>query len=110
MNDENLKEILLIMMEEAAEVQQMCSKAIRFGLDDFYPTDPDKETNKERLKKELADFTAMEALLYEVFDEDFNQEEFNNNIKNKLNKLKKWSSIDNKLIDWVLHENDLNDI
>lgn len=41
------------LMEEAAEVVQICSKILRFGLEDKYPLA--HKSNKERLAEELAD-------------------------------------------------------
>lgn len=43
------EELLVILMEECAEVQQECSKVLRFG-DPF---------NAENLKKEICDLLAM---------------------------------------------------
>ena len=55
-----LVELLTITMEECAEVQQECSKMMRFGT----------MTNKYHLSKEIADLLAMIDLLqaYQVID------------------------------------------
>jgi len=47
---ENLSEILIILMEECAEVQQCASKILRFGID---------EKNYTSLRKEVADLLEM---------------------------------------------------
>lgn len=46
-----LDHLLVILMEEAAEVQQAAAKALRFGLYDGYPNSA--STNEQDLKKEL---------------------------------------------------------
>lgn len=57
----NRTEYLLVqLMEEAAEVQQAASKALRFGLDDIY----DGISNRDRLGKEMTDFNAVAQILW----------------------------------------------
>lgn len=49
--------LLLLLMEEAAEVAQACSKVLRFGANhkpDVYP-----DTNADRLYKEIIDFQVI---------------------------------------------------
>ncbi len=54
--------LLVILMEECAEVQKECAKALRFGLDDFYePAGP--ETNRESIVREFDDLVATMDLL-----------------------------------------------
>ena len=50
-------ERLAILVEEAAEVQQIAMKIIRHGYDSCNPFDADKTTNQELLQKELGDLT-----------------------------------------------------
>lgn len=53
----NLKELLLIkLMEECAEVQQICSKTLRFGTEESYNCE--SGTNIARLEDELLDVFA----------------------------------------------------
>lgn len=54
------REILICMMEEAAEVQQRAAKALRFGLDEVQPGQP--LTNAERLAQEIGDLDAIIAM------------------------------------------------
>lgn len=54
------REILICMMEEAAEVQHRAAKALRFGLDEVQPGQP--LTNAERLAQEVGDLEAMIAM------------------------------------------------
>ena len=57
-------DILLIqLMEEAAEVQKVCSKALRFGLEEVEPDKPMQLNNAERISRELADFLAVAKML-----------------------------------------------
>lgn len=54
------REILTILIEEAAEVQQRATKALRFGLDEVQPGQP--LTNAERLAQEVGDLDAVIAM------------------------------------------------
>jgi NTP pyrophosphatase (non-canonical NTP hydrolase) len=87
--DDNVKEILLIMQEECAEVTQAISKCFRFGLDNHKPGKP--KTNKEHLEEELGDLVAMITLLemHGVVSQ-FNIEKAK---LAKFEKLKTWSNI-----------------
>jgi len=50
-------ELLILLMEEAAEVIQATSKLLRFGKDDFHPTRIN--TNSQELAMEIGDFLAV---------------------------------------------------
>jgi hypothetical protein len=50
-------------MEECAEVQQIASKSLRFGLDNHHPDGT--ETNRERLCKEIRHIDAVVTSLYD---------------------------------------------
>lgn len=89
MNDE-LKEILIILQEECAEVIVEVSKCMRFGPDQILQgTD---ETNMQRLQKEIGDLQAMIELLIDqkvgVSLKDINKAK-----RKKFQKLKQFSSI-----------------
>ena len=68
--------LLVILMEECAEVQKECAKALRFGLDDFYaPAGPD--TNRESIWRELNDLMAVSEMIRRdkiIPEEDFKQQ------------------------------------
>lgn len=54
----NIKQLLLVkLMEECAEVQQICSKTVRFGTKESYNCE--SGTNIERLESELLDILAV---------------------------------------------------
>ena len=55
--------LLLILSEEAAEVAQGVTKALRFGLNEVYPVTG--KTNLERLIEELNDMAAVIQMLQE---------------------------------------------
>lgn len=55
--------LLVILMEECAEVAQRASKALRFGLDEIEPDQEEEETNAQRLSREFADLRAAWELL-----------------------------------------------
>ena len=64
-----IEHMLVILAEESAEVMQRASKAIRFGLDEIQPGQPD--TNTRRIERELADLVAVaESLGLSIRDED----------------------------------------
>ena len=54
-NQERLNERLVILIEECAEVQQMASKILRFGIESSWLN----EANKDRLESELGDLLGM---------------------------------------------------
>lgn len=56
---------LLKLSEEAAEVSQMVSKTMQFGLDEIFT--PIGKTNQARLKDEINDFLAVIEVLNEKF-------------------------------------------
>jgi hypothetical protein len=51
------RELLTILIEECAEVQQRATKALRFGIDEVQPGQT--FTNAERLAAELGDLIEM---------------------------------------------------
>lgn len=53
-------EILIILIEECAEVQQRATKMLRFGRDEVQPGQP--LSNMERLSQELGDLQAILTL------------------------------------------------
>ena len=62
------EQLLVILMEECAEVSQRASKALRFGLTDPAGTEPGQPyMNKDRLLMEIND-------LYAVIDMTFGSE------------------------------------
>lgn len=86
MNDSQ-REILLITQEECAEVTQAISKVFRFGMDDEYKG----QTNREHLEEEIGDLMCMIDLL---IDSGIVSEAAVTTAKHeKLNKLLTWSSI-----------------
>lgn len=51
--------LLLCLAEECAEIQKICTKSLRFGLDSHDPNDPDKIMNIDKLKTEINDVLAV---------------------------------------------------
>lgn len=56
-------ELLVLLAEECAEVQQAVAKYLRHGGDCYNPKDPYQETNREALHRELGDLGAAVTLL-----------------------------------------------
>ncbi len=81
------KEILLITQEECAEVTQAISKVFRFGIDEVY----NGQTNKQRLTEELGDLHCMIELMVESGLVD--RGELFDASGNKRRKLIRWSQI-----------------
>jgi len=90
MND-NLKEILLILQEECAEVTQAVSKCMRFGPDQMKPGKD--RTNLNMLEEEIGDLFAMVELLTDL-NIGVSSEGIEQAKKNKFEKLKKWSNLE----------------
>lgn len=89
MNDE-VKEILLILQEECAEVTQSISKCMRFGPDQCKPG---KDlTNIQHLEQEIGDLFAMVELLVDK-NVGINQQGIFESKMRKFQKLKTWSNI-----------------
>lgn len=63
----NVGEHLLVTLgEEGCEVAKEASKALRFGLGDIDPTQPDGPNNREKLTKELNDLLGVCQLLVNI--------------------------------------------
>lgn len=60
---EHEREILTILIEEAAEVQQRATKMLRFGVAEVQPGQP--LSNSERLSDEIGDFNAVLHMAWE---------------------------------------------
>lgn len=58
--------LLVILMEECAEVSKEASKALRFGLEDVEPGQ--EATNADRLAGELCDLRAAIEMLEDFVD------------------------------------------
>ncbi len=89
MNDE-VREILLILQEEAIEVAKEVSKIMRFGPDQCKPNSD--ETNIQSLQSELGDLAAMVELLTDA-NVGVTNEGMISAKQKKFEKLKRWSNI-----------------
>ena len=58
-----LEELLVILSEECAEVQQAAIKCVRFGMTSVSTLDPQGPNNTQRLEFELGDLLAMVKLV-----------------------------------------------
>lgn len=61
---EHERELLTILIEECAEVQQRATKLLRFGAAEIQPGQ--EKTNSERLANEIGDLVHMTTLLDQV--------------------------------------------
>jgi len=80
-------ERLIIVSEECAEVQQIISKIIRHGFNDYSPFDETKTTNRVNLEKEIGDLLATIEILER---NDVDAISINANKNNKLLRINKW--------------------
>jgi len=77
--------LMTILMEEAAEVQQAVSKALRFGLDDKHP-----ETGVSNLQQLNVELSQLDALVEMLIDMDVKLE-LNPRVKQqKVDSVNKW--------------------
>ena len=90
MMNEDLRETLLILMEECAEVAQAISKCFRFGPDQLKPGK--ERTNINMLEEEIGDLMAMVELLVDCNVGITDQGIFEAKMK-KFEKLKQWSNL-----------------
>lgn len=77
---------LEIMSEECAEIQQIKSKIIRFGIDDYHPKN--EIPNREKLEQEIGHFLAMIDIL--IDNGLITTEGIENGKIHKFDKLPKW--------------------
>lgn len=57
-------QILLAQLgEECSEVNKECMKALRFGLDDHNPKDPNKLSNRKKIEQEMHDLITVYNML-----------------------------------------------
>ena len=87
--DPKIRETLLILQEECAEVTQAVSKCFRFGLYNVKPGKP--ATNVEHLETEIGDVLAMIDILVEQGIVD--KARLADATAAKKEKLKQWSNI-----------------
>ena len=82
-----------ILQEECAEVIQAVSKVRRFGINNYKPGKP--KTNREHLEEELGDLLAMVDIMLE--QDIVSWENLEVAKKAKIEKLRKWSNIFEKV-------------
>lgn len=78
---DKVTESFVILQEECAEVSQIVCKIQRFGID----------SNRNKLIQEIGDVVCMIRILQKL--QVFDQEELENAVRNKENKLKQWSKL-----------------
>jgi NTP pyrophosphatase (non-canonical NTP hydrolase) len=89
--NEQEREVMNILSEECAEVIQAISKCHRFGMDNYKPGKP--KTNRDHLQEEIGDLLAMVDILLEM--DVIEQTILDSAKRAKIEKLKKWSNIQN---------------
>ena len=89
--DEANNEVLDILQEECAEVVQAVSKIRRFGIDNAKPGT--EYSNREHLEEEIGDLLAMIDILQ--INNIVSWGNLHKAKRAKIEKLKKWSNIQN---------------
>lgn len=87
---------LQLVAEECAEIIQVCSKATRFGIDNFPPKQP-TATNRVRLKEEINDLLAVLQVLQDECGIDTEMEP--ELVSKKINKVGKYTELS-----WTLNK------
>lgn len=82
------EELLLVLMEECAEIIQAVSKIRRFGEHAYNPLDKKKITNSVHLETEIGDFMGVLKLLVE--ENHINGENLIELAEKKIKKLDKY--------------------
>jgi hypothetical protein len=83
---DNISLNLEILAEEAAEIIQIKSKIMRFGLDDYHPES--KIINRKKLEEELGHLEALVDIL--IFHGIISKKGIKEGKQAKLTKLPKW--------------------
>lgn len=67
--NEKEREILTCIAEEAGEVVQACTKALRHGLQSYHPDHPDTN-NADDVYKEVCDLVAVSTMATSILKEN----------------------------------------
>jgi hypothetical protein len=88
--------LLCKLMEECAEIAQVCSKAITFGLDSYHPNDSERLQNFHKIKMEFNDLVGVMRMLEDmgIFGGEIIDEKL---IKEKITKVNHFMGISRKL-------------
>lgn len=82
--------LMIVALEECAEVQQEISKALRFGVNNHHPEMPCK-TNGERILKEFHQLRAvMDMLVIQRIINPLSEEEQYKIYRDKVENVEKW--------------------
>jgi NTP pyrophosphatase (non-canonical NTP hydrolase) len=84
------QQILDKLQEECCEIGVEISKIRDWGLDSINPFEPEKGTNRERLKREIGDFLGMMTILVEQTDIGFNNDDLLEAADKKITKYFNW--------------------
>ena len=89
---EQVRNLLINMMEEAGEVTQAAGKWVRFGPDSHHPDDAERLANKTLLAREIGNLLAIAVLL--GGDDLLCDTEVKIGMDTKMKNLKKYGYID----------------
>lgn len=81
---------LKLIEEECAEIIQICSKASRFGIDNYPPSNPET-TNRKRLKEEVNDLFGALMALEDNCSIDVSADEYM--VLEKVNKIERYKQL-----------------
>lgn len=85
-----VENLLVTLSEECAELAMAVSKALRFGLDNYHPNNPET-TNADDILTEYAHVTAMIGLLQLLSAlPDYNEKKFSSDVSRKIENVRTW--------------------
>ena len=89
-NMKSNENLLVVAMEECAEIQQDISKALRFGASNYPPSNPNI-TNGENIMKEFNQLRAvMDMLVLRGIISPLSESEQNRIYRDKIDAVEKW--------------------
>lgn len=62
------EELLLKLIEESSEIIKEATKALHYGYESYNPFDPNEETNRTKIEKEIGDLLNIIDLMQEQND------------------------------------------
>jgi hypothetical protein len=92
--DEEVKNLLLVAMEESAEIAQACSKAIRFGINSHHPNKSAVDTHADEI---LTEYLQLQSIIQELQKKHilpkYTSEHAGHIKREKINKIKKFYNL-----------------
>lgn len=99
-----IENLLIVAMEESAELSQDISKALRFGMDNYHPADVSKTSNANRI---INEYYQLVAVIKQLQKQDilptFSDEMIEHLCDSKIDDVNKYAKLSKKL--GILNDN-----